>query len=201
MGAVQELDSKNLEDILLRASLEMSQPALLENFITPFMQEVGKLWQEGTMRIYHEHLVSTVVHKFLADLLGSILTPEHARTLLVTTPAGQLHEIGDLVIALTAAAMGWRVLYLGSNLPAEEIAAAAQEKRARLILLSILYPADDPHPHAELLRLDRLRPDNITIIAGGAAAKSYQQTLQQINAIYFTELKELRAKLISLQGE
>jgi methanogenic corrinoid protein MtbC1 len=117
--------------------------------------------------------------------------------MVVTTPSGQYHEIGALIVALTSASVGWQVTYLGPNLPAEEISAAAMEKNARIVLLSIVFPPDDPHLKLELERIRVLLPDNISIFVGGRASSSYLETFKKINATVFKEIRELRTNLES----
>ena len=195
--ATRSLDNKRIERILLNASVTLSQPLLIDQLIIPFLQKIGELWQEGSLRIFHEHLASAVIRTFLADLLATIKTPSHAPILIVTTPSGQYHEIGALIVALTSASVGWQVTYLGPNLPAEEISAAAIEKNARIVLLSIVFPPDDPHLKLELERIRVLLPDNISIFVGGRASSSYLETFKKINATVFEEIKALRTNLES----
>ena len=195
--ATRSLDNKRIERILLNASVTLSQPLLIDQLIIPFLQKIGELWQEGSLRIFHEHLASAVIRTFLADLLATIKTPSHAPILIVTTPSGQYHEIGALIVALTSASVGWQVTYLGPNLPAEEISAAAIEKNARIVLLSIVFPPDDPHLKLELERIRVLLPDNISIFVGGRASSSYLETFKKINATVFSGIKTLRTNLES----
>jgi hypothetical protein len=85
-------------------------------------------------------------------------TPEPgAPELIVTTPSGQAHELGALMAASMASSQGWKVTYLGPNLPAEEIVAAAGRRGARAVALSVVFPADDARLYDELRRLRRLR--------------------------------------------
>ncbi len=197
IAATQSLDNKRIERILLNASVTLSQPLLIDQLIIPFLQKIGEMWQEGSLRTFHEHLASAVIRTFLADLLATIKTPSHAPNMVVTTPSGQYHEIGALIVALTSASVGWQVTYLGPNLPAEEISAAAMEKNARIVLLSIVFPPDDPHLKLELERIRVLLPDNISIFVGGRASSSYLETFKKINATVFKEIRELRTNLES----
>ena len=139
MAAVQGLDAIALESVLLRARVALSHTVFLEALIVPMMQTIGDLWRDGSLRIMHEHLASAIVR----TLLGGLATPASLspmRPIIITTPAGQLHEIGALIAASIAGVEGWRVTYLGPNLPAEDVAAAVQQDPARVIGLSIIYP-------------------------------------------------------------
>ena len=139
----------------------------------------------------HEHLTSAILKPFLANLRNSYRPVPGSPTVIVTTPIGQLHELGSLMAALMAAAEGWQVIYLGPNLPAEEIAAAVIQKQARVILLSLVYPADDPLLTTELEKLYRLLPSDTSIIIGGRISQHYEKVLNKINAVRVEELFQL----------
>jgi methanogenic corrinoid protein MtbC1 len=193
--AIRSLDAMVMDKILMNASVSFSQPQILEGLIIPVLNRVGEEWQKGNFRVYHEHLVSTVIRKYLSDQLGSINPAPNAPRMIVTTPSGQNHEIGALMVALTAAISGWNTIYLGTNLPAEEIAAVAHQKNTVVILLSIIYPPNDPLLKKELLRLGELIPENSQLIIGGRAASSYKNVLNKIKARYFSNLSDLRSVL------
>ena len=70
----------------------------------------------------HEHLASAVIRRVLESLANSVMPGPEAPGLVVATPAGQIHEFGALFVAAAAATQGWRVTYLGTDLPASDIA-------------------------------------------------------------------------------
>jgi methylmalonyl-CoA mutase cobalamin-binding subunit len=82
-------------------------------------------------------------------------------------------------------------MYLGTSLPAVEIAGAAIQHKARAVALSIVFPGDDPNLPQELESLRKHLPADIKIIAGGRAAESYTSTLRRIEAVQAQELKNL----------
>ena len=200
VAAIERFDAEGLEVVLRRASVECSLPVLLEQVITPLMERIGELWQEGVLRVAHEHLASSVIRTSLELLRGASLAPPSAPGLIATTPAGQMHEIGALMAAITAASEGWRVAYLGPNLPAVDLAAAAQHHQARAIALSIVYPADDPYLGAYLVNLRRLLPEELAILVGGRAAQGYAEVLETIRAVRLHTLSSLRSALPLLRS-
>ncbi len=158
IGAVNDLDAAGLEAALARAMVAFGRIAAAERVALPLMEEIGSMWQEGKLRVAHEHLASAVVRSFLGDPGNGRNPGAGGAALVVATPAGQRHELGALASVTTAASGGWQVTYLGPDLPADEIAAAARMKNASAVALSIVYPADDPHLHQELRKLRRLLP-------------------------------------------
>lgn len=199
MKAARNLDSKELETSLARASASLSQPAFLEKFLVRVMSRTGECWRDGTMRVMHEHLLSSVLRSYLGVLRSANQASVHSPLLIATTPAGQLHEMGALATAATAASEGWRVLYLGPNLPYEEIAGAVRQQQARAVALSILYPPDDARLGPELIRLRQALGTEVELIVGGRAASGYLTVLQEISAIVLDDLTSLRKHLESVR--
>ncbi len=199
--AVQGLDAVALENQLARASIALSQRHLLEAVVQPLMERIGQMWQEGTLRVADEHMASAVVCSFVGNLRTSFQVSAAAPHIIATTPAGQLHEIGALLATVVATSEGWNSTFLGPNLPAEEIARAAAQKEAKAVLLSIVYPSDDPHLGGELVKLRRLLGDDIALLAGGRAAAHYRLFLNQAGGTVLANLSDLRDCLHSLRQE
>jgi len=200
LDAAHRLDGVALETTLMRARVGLSHTAFLENLIVQLMQAIGDLWYQGALRIMHEHLTSAVVRTLLGSLImmpGVAATAPH---LLVTTPVGQVHEIGALCAASMASVDGWRVTYLGPNLPGEDIAAAVRQDHASAIGLSIVYPPDDPYLHQELAQLRRYLGAEVTVLVGGRGISGYQEVLDSIGAIRPRDLQELRRYLEALRA-
>ncbi len=199
LEAVSRLDADELEYHLLQASSDLSRPILLEQVLEPLMYRIGDMWREGELTTVHEHLASAVVRSFLGGILQSEHTPEAAPILIATTPIGQLHEFGALMAAIAASSVGWRVIYLGPNSPAEDIARAARQSRARAVALSVIHPADDPHVGQEIVKLNRLLDSAIPLFIGGRGAAGYRDALDLTGAVLVTDLSHFQSKLESIQ--
>jgi methylmalonyl-CoA mutase cobalamin-binding domain/chain len=191
MAATRDLDGRRLSEVLGRASVALGKIALAEQVIVPLLRRIGDDWQTGSLRVAHEHLASAILRTYLGTVAASEEEPSSSGRIVVATPAGQHHELGALLVVATAVAQGWGVTYLGPNLPAEEIAAAATAKGARVVALSIVHPADDLRLGDELKALRRYLPDDILIIVGGSGASGYDEDLRAMGASRFDSLDTL----------
>lgn len=200
MTAIRALDSSGLDEILVRASVALGNQGLLQRLIVPLAHEVGERWQSGDITAAHEHFASAVIRSFLANSAKPFAVASGAPNLVVGTPAGQLHELGAIIVSAAAQSLGWNVTYLGVGLPAAELAGAAIQNRSRAVALSIVYPEDDPNLPLELTQLRRFLPADTRIIAGGRAAPSYRQVLTQIGALQLDTLDRLYPVLESLRS-
>ena len=197
LSAIRALNAAALEEELAQASISLSQIKFLEEVIGPLQQLIGELWQDGSLRISEEHLATAVVRTFVGNMQRKSQVPPTGSGLIATTPTGQLHDIGALLVAAVAATMGWRPTFLGPNLPAEEIAGAARQNQARVVSLSIIAPADDPHLGSELARLSHYLGEDTTLILGGRSAPAYLPFLDPARVVYIESLQNLQKHLAS----
>jgi methylmalonyl-CoA mutase cobalamin-binding subunit len=153
------------------------------------------------MGIAQEHLATAVVREVLGWIRESAETGGGAPNLVVATLPNQMHEGGALLVAASAAAAGWRVTYLGANLPGLEIAAAAVRTGARAVALSLIHPDDDPGVGSHLEALRRSLPAGVTLLVGGSAAAAYRAEVESAQGQVVTELTELRGALRRLASQ
>jgi methanogenic corrinoid protein MtbC1 len=158
------------------------------------------MWRSGAITAAHEHFATAAIKVFLGSAARQFGVGDSAPAIVVATPAGQIHEMGAVIVGAAAANQGWRVTYLGVSLPAAELAGAVAQNRARALALSIVYPEDDPNLPAELLAIRRLLPDAVQIAAGGRAAQAYAETLDKIGAVRMGEMNDLYAFLDRLRS-
>ena len=180
--------------------MALGVPLFLEEVASPLLREVGVRWHEGRLGIAHEHLATVVVREVLGWVRESSETSGSAPTLVVATPVNQLHEGGALLAAAAAAAEGWRVTYLGANLPSAEIAAAAVRTGARAVAVSLIHPDDDPAIPGHLAALRRALPADVTLLVGGAASAAYEDGIEAAQGETVESLAELRSALRDLAG-
>ncbi|MCW3054724.1 MAG: transcriptional regulator, MerR family [Chthonomonadales bacterium] len=198
--AIERFDPEALEHALARAAARLGAAAMIDQVVVPLLEHLGAGWRDGNVRIADEHIASTVLRTYLMRTLGSFQPPKPSPLLVVTTPTGQNHEFGALLAAVTATLQGWRVLYLGANLPADEIAGAVHRAGAQAIALSIVYPPDDLRLSDELPALRRSLGDSLPILIGGRGANAYHAILTEIGALVPGDLQGLRTELEVLQS-
>lgn len=199
LTAVKQMDARCFEEALQRALIALGHQGLLRQVIAPLAQTIGELWRTGEVTAAHEHFLSASLKVFLGQVAKQFATPDHAPGIIVATPAGQLHELGALMVNTAAAHLGWRTIYLGTSLPAAEIAGAAAHNRVNAVALSLVYPEDDPNLPQELMNLRRFLPEQIKILTGGRAALAYRETLKRIGAIQTAGLDEFCEQLDALR--
>lgn len=198
LEAVAGLDAERLDAVLGRARVNLSAQRLIEEVAAPLMKAVGDRWCDGDLTPAHEHLASQVVRNLFGEMIKASPPIPDSPALVVGTPAGNLHEFGALFVTATAASSGWRVVYLGPDLPAEHFARTVHEKGAAAAALSLVYPLSDPDVEEQLRIVRKELPEDVPLIVGGSAADSYKSVLREIRARTPNGLGGLRQELAAL---
>lgn len=195
MAAVREMEPGKLEAELRRAMVALRAADFVDGVAAPLLAAIGEGWRRGRIGVAHEHAASAVLRRVLGYMVEAADVAGGAPGMVVATPAGQVHEFGALLAAASATAEGWRVTYLGADLPAEEIAAAVRQRGASRVALSLVYPADDPRIPGELRRLRAALPAGVAVVVGGGAAGEHRDTLEEVGAAWVPRLADFRVLL------
>lgn len=195
------MDGVGLERVLQRAELELGLMGMLLRVMVPLAREMGDRWRSGHLTAAQEHVGTFVLRTQLGRHLLSHATGVSAPGIVVATLVGQMHELGALMSAALAAALGWRVVYLGTSLPGHEIAGAVQRVQARAVALSFVHPEADPLAAAELIVMRTALPEGCPILVGGRAVGSYRDALDAAGALRFESLQELGGSLDRIARE
>jgi DNA-binding transcriptional MerR regulator/methylmalonyl-CoA mutase cobalamin-binding subunit len=140
-----------------------------EDVLLPVMREIGDLWQDGVAVVAQEHFASGFVREKLAAMISEVDTgvapgPEAVCAGLPGDP----HELGLMACALRLAAAGWKVLYLGANVPFEDIRRVVEGRRPALLCTSIVLRANAHAVHEAAERLRAMAPRETAVVIGGA---------------------------------
>jgi methanogenic corrinoid protein MtbC1 len=195
LDAATRLDASTVESELI-SRLDVHGPVdFVRMIVVPLMGEIGRRWVDGRMSVASEHLVSAVVRQLLTSALADCPVVPGAPRAIMTTPEGELHEIGAIVAALLARSQEVDAVYLGPNLPNDQIVLAARSTCAQVVCLSSLAAREMVMQR----RLETLRhelPADILLWIGGPG-------VEQIRAIdgirYFASVVEFETALDTLK--
>lgn len=192
LDAIARLDTRAADRIVsqLVGSLELGP--LIHGFLTPVLEEIGTHWAEGRLDVAQEHAASAILRNQLSLLLRLYAGSQGGRCLVAGTPKDEWHEFGALLAALVAGSQDWRVVYLGANLPAGEIAQATRRVQAEKVLLSWVT-AEREATYAELTLLRQQVDPTVEVLVGGRAVQSLTEAPRGIALV--RDLKHLEQLL------
>lgn len=185
---VAAFDADRLTRVLLGDWARQGPLEFLESRVAPLVRAVGDAWEKGRLEIRHEHFLSERV----GDVLRSLRLPFEERAagplVAAATLPGEGHGLGLQMAALTLATCGWRILFLGTEVPLPEIASLARDLSARAVAVSVSIASRGTATNAHLRRLRSLLPRRVALLVGGEGAPRARAGLE-----VFSDLRGLEA--------
>jgi hypothetical protein len=176
LAAIREFDRERLEALVAQQLSLRGLTAFAAEVVLPLAQVVGDAWALGQLPVAAEHLASeVVVHALKAGLRAA---RSGGPLFLAGCLPTERHEWGILATLAVLQGRGWRVQYLGADLPIEEMVETSWKLGPDAVGLSGSDPALVRAALPALAALPpRLPPDAIAVL-GGAGAEPFTRQLE-----------------------
>lgn len=200
LDAVVSLDAAGLEAELRRGVVALGGGLFIDELVAPLLHEIGDRWSRGELRPAHEHVATAVVERVLSWMIEPVgSAADDGPVMVVGTLSGEVHALGALLAGATAALQGWRVTFLGRDLPAEEIALAAARLDARAVGVSVVNPLDVDGIPEQLRDLLGSLDDRVHVVLGGASAEALSRQVADARLRAVRDMPAFRALLDELR--
>lgn len=178
-----ETEMSEVRDLLLDCLLAMDRPGAVaaydrlahvaplrrtEEVLLPLMRTVGDLWEQGVTGVAEEHFACGFVREKMASILeGLERAARDGREAVCAGFPGEPHELGLLAAAIRLRSEGWHVVYLGLEVPYEELRRVLAARRPQLFCTSVIL-AQRPEQFRKLAELLRdVAPADTRVVIGG----------------------------------
>jgi methanogenic corrinoid protein MtbC1 len=199
VAAIESFDYATANAQLGRLAALLPVRELVGEVVLPLMRLVGDRWREGTLTVAQEHMTSAILRNLLGGLVRLRAPSGQPPRLLFATPSGELHEFGILAAALLALASGFDALYLGPNLPAREIVAAAERTSPQAVVLGIKTSEPDPVTIEELRLVASKLPKRTELWLGGSEVRKALPSVRGGRVFILEDFGELDVHLARLK--
>jgi MerR family transcriptional regulator, light-induced transcriptional regulator len=200
IAALERFDRAALDRCLSDALVAFGARGFVERVAIPLLTEVGERWGDGRLSVADEHLLSGIMRNLLGGVLRSRQTSGHAGVLLAT-PSGERHEFGLMMAGLMIAESECDLWYLGVDLPAAEVAAAARRSGAAVVGMGVSNGTQLDASVAELRRIERELPTTVELWVGGREARAAVAQLGATRAVVVDQMTTLENDLARLRAQ
>ncbi len=160
-------------------AMELSDLQFIDWVCRPIFKKLGQDWSSKKIGVYQEHFVSGVLRIKLYQILSRpTALRKNTLPIMMATLTGEKHEGGILCLSSMLHLKGWPVVYLGTELPVEELKSCVAKLQPSAICLSMVVAFDK-------LKLAMLAKLNAKVFIGGGAAQ---------------EVKDLPSNVYQLSG-
>jgi len=165
-----ELDEHAFEKLIATAILQMGLEKTMIKVVFPFFRAIGIMWQTGSINPAHEHFISNIIRQ---KLIVAIDGQRHdadiwSRKFMLYLPEGEFHEIGLLFANYAIRARGGKVIYIGSNVPFNDLKVVHKVYTPDYLFTVITSPLLNGESVSDYLqKLSAQFPETLLYVSGG----------------------------------
>lgn len=179
------------QELGLAATL-LEPQCLADKVIAPALCAVSERAGQGEMSVAQEHLLNCCIRCAVLPLLAAYQARATGPTMILATLPGEKHELGLLITAMLAAADGMDSLYLGPDIPSEDLVVAAIRTQARCVALSCVLDPSVTGMQETLIGLARALPQDCELWVGGRGVSQLDMQSLPDNCICVQSLRDLK---------
>jgi len=123
ISAMLLYDEHEFHKLLTTSVIQIGFEKTMINLLLPFLSEIGVLWQVGSINPAHEHFASNIIkQKLYVAIDGNVgRYCQNRKRFLLFLHENEKHTIGLLFANYVLRSRGHDVLYLGQELPTEDL--------------------------------------------------------------------------------
>ncbi len=170
LTALERLDGPEAQRLLSSQLSALGPTRFAKEFAFSLIQEIGDRWASDRFAIPSEHLATSLLRSMLGSALQLTAVSKIGPKIIFGTPTGERHELGLQIAALTALGAGANPIYLGTELPIEDLVTSIETSGAVALALSLVtIPTSQSYSLIGALRGGI--PDSVKIWIGGAGTR------------------------------
>lgn len=188
-----ELNEGAFEQLLNKSILQMGLEKTMMNLIFPFFRTIGIMWQTGSINPAHEHFITNIVRqKLIVAIDGQQnLSDIWSKKFMLFLPEGEFHEIGLLFANYAIRARGGRVVYIGANVPFNDLATVYRVYSPDYLFTVLTAPLLGGESGTTYLeKLSKSFPDSVIYATGGTLIND-SDLIVPSNVRIIADLKEM----------
>ena len=170
--AMIEMDESKFEKILNSSIIKEGFENTVFKVLYPFFERIGVLWQAGSINPAHEHFITNLVKQKIYVAIDSIPLPSgnDTKKFLLFLPEWDLHELGLLVYDYLIKSKGFKVIYLGPNVPEDDVYSVSDFLLPDFFLAAFANAVEREKIESYIIRLANHYPDKKIFITGHQTA-------------------------------
>ena len=125
-------------DLLRQAQQMYELPQFLFDVVSPVLVKIGEAWYNGEINIATEHFASAYIRGKLLSVLQSYPVRRNSGYVLIGGAPTEMHEISGIMMSIMLRSKGYRVEYLGPDVPLDDLVDYASYEHPDLIILTAM---------------------------------------------------------------
>ena len=137
-----EMNEVEFNKVFQRRAMRKGLQATITDLIYPFLNQIGMLWGTNKVIPAQEHFITNLIRQKIIAAIDALPSPvTDAPGICMFLLDGEDHEIGLLLAAYMASDLGWKVYYMGQNMPVTNIKEMVEISNPKVLLSMFVTPS------------------------------------------------------------
>jgi methanogenic corrinoid protein MtbC1 len=176
-------NEKEAEEVFESALGGFDLLALFEEVLAPILVDIGERWAKGQIKVATEQFASNFIQSRLQAIFQSLPLRSTAPAVMIGCAEEELHVIGPLMLSILLRDRGYRVEFLGADLPVDDLALYVAEETPAMLILSTTMTESAARLPALTRRLQKAKRP-VLFGFGGAAFRYDPKMIKRIEGHY-----------------
>jgi DNA-binding transcriptional MerR regulator len=183
LSALETFSTERLDGLYNEACALYPIDIVTDKLMLPVLEQLGLRWDKRPGGIAEEHFFSAWLRNKLGARLHHAAGMTRGRQLILAGLPGEHHEISLLLAALGVLQHGYRVIYLGPDMPISQLIPVCRQTHAAAVILAGRATADAASTSEHLNEIAKLVENTgMPVFIGGRFSMLLQRELEQIGA-------------------
>jgi DNA-binding transcriptional MerR regulator len=191
--ACVNFDEQSAERAISQAFALFSVEVVCVELIQRGLAMIGEGWFQGRVTVQQEHFASALATRRIEALLASTPAPTRTSRILIGCPPQETHTFAPMLLTLLLRRRGWDVLFLGADIPLDNLIVTTRSVHPQLIILV----AQQLYTAANLLEMSQLLVnERVPIAFGGRIFTQVPEVRQRIPGHYLGDHIDQAAQVV-----
>jgi methanogenic corrinoid protein MtbC1 len=183
LTALLRVDEHMASEIFAEILGQVNLLELVETVLIPTLVEIGARWERGEISVAIEHFASNLIQGKIQAIYQSLPYHSGAPKVLVGCGPDELHALSPLLFATLLRDCGYRVEYLGPDIPLEDLLDYIAAEKPKMVVISATIGDSIPQVSEFSQQLSKMKAAPL-LGFGGAAFNRNPETGQRIQGVY-----------------
>lgn len=136
--AMVDLNEEQFDNLIAELVQKFGFERTITEAVYPFLEKIGILWQTENINPAQEHFISNLIRqKIIAAIDALPHLPNSRKKMLLFLPEREMHEMGLLFDCFLAKQAGFKVYYLGQNVPHNDLISVVQTHQPQTLVTAV----------------------------------------------------------------
>lgn len=181
IGSMLVFDENGFERAFSSAVVRFGMYQAMLKVFYPFLYKTGLMWSLEEAMPVQEHFATSIIRRKLINAIDGLLPPtKKLKSFLLFLPNDEWHETGLLFSDYIIRSQGYKTIYLGQNVPAENLKEVIINTKPTHILTLYIARRELSIIEKELTTISKQNPNLKLLVAGSPSFEKISKKFKSL---------------------